>query len=379
MDEISILYDNFRRLSSQFLEKGCAINGTPLSLEEIQNMSWQNFANEVQKCMPQKLYKYFPNKTDEKSKTNYSIQALKNNTVFLQSPDEFDDIYDSEFSISFEEYERFRLIDCCARCGIEIDKQRTTYEIGTALCAAIKESYDTHGDFKHIFKNHSCENEQLANIIFCNEISTAMKKYDDIGLAIKNLLSNEYTDYLSKLKNTFRVSCFTTTPYSQLMWGGAYADFHRGFCIEYTVLHDDAYNKILYSLFPLIYSKKRTNIAEKLVSNKDKTFTKEYLQNIYFNGVLRKSLDWAFQNEWRLLLPSQINMKTDDYNIKFFPITKVFLGNRMLPEEKKKIIDICHEKNIPYVGVTKASDKFEMQDCKILCEHCPQFVGRNIP
>ena len=33
------------------------------------------------------------------------------------------------------------------------------------------------------------------------------------------------------------------------------------------------------------------------------------------------------------------NKKEADYNVKFFPITKVFLGNRMSSDKRKEIID----------------------------------------
>lgn len=36
---------------------------------------------------------------------------------------------------------------------------------------------------------------------------------------------------------------------------------------------------------------------------KGKEITPTDVWNIYFNGVLRKNIDWVFQNEWRLLLP----------------------------------------------------------------------------
>ena len=98
----------------------------------------------------------------------------------------------------------------------------------------------------------------------------------------------------------------------------------------------------------------------------------EMLWDIYSHGVLRKSIDWAFQNEWRLLLP----MRSKDiagYYVRFFPITKVYLGNRMSAAQRKEIIEICHEKNIPYVGVKKNPNVFEMQDCEMMCENCPSL------
>lgn len=157
------------------------------------------------------------------------------------------------------------------------------------------------------------------------------------------------------------------------MWGGAYANCHKGFCIEYTVLpKDEVYKEIFYNLFPMIYCKIRPDMTSRLVMAKDKELTKETLWDIYSHGALRKSLDWAFQNEWRLLLyPHSTNIA--DYNVKFFPITKVFLGNRMQPKNRKKIIEICNRKHIPYIGVKRNSNLFEMQDCEIKCENCPDY------
>lgn len=83
-------------------------------------------------------------------------------------------------------------------------------------------------------------------------------------------------------------------------------------------------------------------------------------------------MDWAFQNEWRLLLPLS-GENISNFNVKFFPITKVFLGNRMRPSSRKKIIDICNRKHIPYIGVKRNAAIFEMQDCEIKCEDCPQY------
>jgi len=45
----------------------------------------------------------------------------------------------------------------------------------------------------------------------------------------------------------------------------------------------------------------------------------------------------------------------------------------MVAEEREKIIDICNKKNIPYIGVKRNPEVFEMQDCEIKCEDCPQY------
>lgn len=160
------------------------------------------------------------------------------------------------------------------------------------------------------------------------------------------------------------------------MWGGSYADCHRGFCAEYTVLPNDPhYQEIFCNLFPMTYCKVRPNMTERLAGFENKEPTREMLWDIYFHGALRKSIDWAFQNEWRLLLPMERNRTTKDYCVPFFLITKVFLGNRMPQAARKEIIEICHERNIPYIGVTRNPDIFEMQECAVKCEYFPNYTG----
>jgi hypothetical protein len=99
------------------------------------------------------------------------------------------------------------------------------------------------------------------------------------------------------------------------------------------------------------------------------TLSTDALWDFYKYGLLCKSIDWKYQNEWRLV--SCDNLLTDSsYNCRFFKIKKVYLGNRMPPEDRIKIIQICKDRGIPYAGVTIASDRFMMNDCAILCEDC---------
>lgn len=377
MDILDLLA-GFRQLAPEFASSYCIVNGTVMNLNEIQNMGYDEFSLRSKINMPLRLYRYYPNKKVKSKETdeeiNYSLQALENNTVFLQSPTEYDDIYDSDINIDYFEYEHLRLIEYCRRCGIEVKMEQSTQEIGDILVKTLWEYYATNGNFDNVFtKTPDSEIEQLANQIFKQKIIIELSNTHDFGLALLKTVQDEYTDYISKLKTTFRTVCFTTTPYSQLMWGGAYADCHNGFCIEYTVLpNDETYREVYHNLFPMIYCKVRPNMTLRLVAAQDKNVTKEILWDIYSHGVLRKSIDWAFQNEWRLLLPLR-SKNVADYNVKFFPITKVYLGNRMAVAEREKIIDICHNKNIPYVGVKRNPAVFEMQDCEIKCEDCPQY------
>lgn len=372
---INDLISSIQTFIPEFNTSYCVINGALMRLDEIENMGYREFWMRSKWNMPKKLYKYFPNiKNNDGEQINYSHLALENNTVFMQSPSKFDDVYDSDIHIEYEEYEKYRLREYCYRSQLNIGSEATSQELGDCFLRWIFDTYQRTHSFDDFFQiKPESEIEELSNQCFCMRLKNEYLKGLDWGAALAKVIRIEYEDYTSYLKTTFRTACFTTTPYSQLMWGGSYADCHRGFCIEYTVLPEDiTYQEIYQNLFPIVYCKARPNITERIVAYKDKPPTEENLWDIYFHGALRKSIDWAYQNEWRLLLPIG-RAKETNYNVAFFPITKVFLGNRMTYENRKSIIEICHGRNIPYVGVTRNPEYFEMQDCNVLCEDCPQY------
>ena len=74
------------------------INKKSYSKAEVSALSRTDFSLRfMQDEKPHKLYKYFPN--TYRDERNYSIEALKNNTVYLQNPLMFDDPYDSSLFI----------------------------------------------------------------------------------------------------------------------------------------------------------------------------------------------------------------------------------------------------------------------------------------
>lgn len=64
------------------------------------------------------------------------------------------------------------------------------------------------------------------------------------------------------------------------------------------------------------------------------------------------------------------DMLADDYNCAFYPITRVFLGMNMKNDQRREIIEICKRKGIPYVGVVRNNEKYQMMECGKLCEEC---------
>ena len=391
---INTLIQTLQRAIPQIAESCCIVNGAIMNLDEVQNMGYNEYSMRTKLNMPLKLYKYFPNRTtsliDEKSEkpiidektgetkiVNYNIQSLRDNTVFMQSPSLFDDVYDSDISLDYNDYEKIRLLEYCKRCELNVCDSMTTQELGNVLLQYIGETFNATGNLDSVFKSKPVSKiEELSNTCFLLKLKSELIKDGNWSTAIARVIISDFKEYSKHLQNTFRATCFATSPYSQLMWGGSYADCHRGFCVEYTILpNDPQYHNLYLNLFPMIYCKVRPNMTERLAKFENKELTKEILWDIYFHGALRKSIDWAFQNEWRLLLPMEQNLAVKDYCVPFFPITKVFLGNRMPQAARREIIDICHDRNIPYIGVTRNPNIFEMQECAIKCEDCPNYLS----
>lgn len=160
------------------------------------------------------------------------------------------------------------------------------------------------------------------------------------------------------------------------MWAH-YANCHKGFCIEYetpTYSNDSA--DIYHNLYPVVYTDSRKDLSQLSINwNASGKMTNDELWDFYKYCLLSKSLDWKYQQEWRLLSCGDL-ITDNNYNCRFFKIKKVYLGNQMPPDKRKEIIKICKDKGIPYVGMTITPNKFEMKDCENLCENCPRLKNK---
>ena len=359
---------SLRQMAPEFADSYCIINGELMKLDEVLRMGQEEYRTRSVRYMPSKLYKYFSN-TYTENDINYSIQALKDNTVHLEFPKNYDDVFDSEISLEFNEYEDLFIRDYCDRCQIEIG-DKSIPELVYSLQLCLHDAYTKSGDLNNAFiKPSDSENEELSRKLFCLRLQKYLNEFNDFNLALKKIIEESYKECSKDSRDMFMASCFTTLPFSQLMWG-KYANEHKGFCIEYGVLRDDnQYSDLLYNLLPMIYCKTRSGVTRRIYKYQDHKPDDQYLWDLLSNGLLRKSFDWAFQNEWRLLLPKNW-LPGNNQNITFFPITRVYLGNRMPYEERMKIIEICKQKGIPYSGVLRNAKYYEMEACQYSCEDC---------
>lgn len=352
--------------------------------EQIEKLSLADWAVNRITNMPKSLFKYFPNVVDKESGRNYSIEALENNTVYLQSPDKFDDVYDC--SIVFDEYEYSfaRLRYYASYCGFDIEENdywKFIYVFAQKIYERViklqQGGMELENALKQVFKiSEDGTSRDKTHLMFvlemCIELNRNYTKENVWQIAFTGALTSEINFIRKALSENFRIACFSTSPYMNRMWAAQYANNHKGFCIEYKIPeYSKEYLNIFHNLFPVIYSDVRTSVLNECLKYIEDEKDTQLIEDIYKYGVLTKSKDWMEQDEWRLV--SMGTMLADDYNCKFFPIQKVYLGNKMENEERKKVIDICKRKGIAYSGIIHIQDRYELTSCAGLCEQCPRL------
>ncbi len=223
---------------------------------------------------PKKLYKYF-------SFDNYWIDNLKNGTIVFNSTYNFNDPLDSRWSL----------------------------------------------DYKYILKSRFKDVGQGTNFV--------NKFINDIG---KKRLITLYEEDLLYLHDLYRISCFSETPCSNLMWGH-YADKHKGFCLEYDV---EKLTKELPLLLPVVYTENPFDASDILdMRGIDDKFA-------VICPALFKSKDWSYEKEWRMIRFDR-NDEIELYNVPD-AITGVFLGFNTFSsdvcDKVDKLEKIANEMNI---------------------------------
>ena len=330
----------------------CIMCGQIYSLTQLEQLGWENFNNLVHINNPHfRLVRYFRYNEN-------SINNLRDGTVFLNDTENFDDCFDCAVDLEWNKFCEQRLKQYCKYFNIE-DNGLAIEELPYKIAQKLHENVIAKKTIEGMFCETLDELQKATIQKFVLSVFVTVKKSEDWVPAVVEEIQSEYKEFVDMFKH-FKMACFTTSPYLNRMWA---TNNSEGFCIEYEI---DYKSELYVNLFPVIYSQKRNDFSP-MSQNCDKKPTIDYLWQIYFNGLLRKSLHWADQNEWRLI---QYESDKKAKSIPFFKVRKVYIGNKMNAPERKVLIDICKEKGIPYVGIVRKPDSFDLVECPNKCDNC---------
>lgn len=157
-------------------------------------------------------------------------------------------------------------------------------------------------DYEIAFNFPSNFNDPMDSRWFLDYEKIYKERFKDIGEVwdIENIGGKEHfldtiqlnEEDLMYLRDMFYVSCFSTNPYSALMWGH-YAEKHKGFCIEYDVKSLPENMRIL---LPVIYTEKPFDASMIL----DMRGIEDNFAMLC--PYLFKSADWKYEKEWRIFV-----------------------------------------------------------------------------
>ncbi len=265
------------------MEKEFPINPKLVDMESANKIKYEN--------IPTSIFKY-------RTFDDNHIENLKNNTVWLSDPNEFNDPYDSE---------------------VCFDHKKTT-----DLLIKLQD-----------FKNQ-----------------------DVLGLLPKDFISQVSAELTLRMnryyKESIKICSFSKTNKSITMWGH-YAQNHTGYCIEYDLKSLSDKEELKQYLYPVIYSKELFDITEYILSHlEQKNTNKKYMTS----SILYKNIEWEYEEEWRLVFD---NHKHNDKGIYGMPPPKaIYMGAKISKENKLTMLKIAKDKNIPVFEMFLDPSEFRM-------------------
>jgi hypothetical protein len=233
----------------------------------------------------QYLYRYI-----SVSKKIYYEDIFKKHLLFFSSPKDFNDPFDCKTNLSYE--------NC------------TDDELKTFFSKLVKKSYNN-----------------ITVSQFNKNVSVLFNKYKTDPKATKNFLNQAFVEALEVANASLGVLCLSEIPDDILMWSH-YANCHSGIVLQFIknglIKRFSFCEAINYcNSFPSVIDWNETNHSE-----------------MYRHFLLRKSLHWKYEKEWRVLtMPLERKDKPVDRNI-YFPkdiLTGVIMGCQISGEHKKEI------------------------------------------
>ncbi len=161
------------------------------------------------------------------------------------------------------------------------------------------------------------------NVHFLPPMSPAQRLLRQQKLARASMTPEMQAGFKQDIEQRMGVFCASMDPRSQLMWAH-YAAEHRGICIQLAPCEDELFliaNKVVYDKqFPTLVVPTPTGARQ------------EY--------YLHKSLAWAYEKEWRVVLP----LNTCSVTLRPLAISAVILGARTEPDTLELVMALLRER-----------------------------------
>lgn len=278
---------------------------------------------------PAKLYRYreFNNKNHD--------QALREGKIYLATPSGYNDPYDSAYITSAREitnsYYRHALRECLSFnnniAQFTDDEIEAIEKADDPIAALGKKSFEKAGI--PLPENF---HEGLADILTLS-------------------LGQSLGKTMEFMRGSLRICCFSENPSSILMWSH-YADYHKGYCLEYDTIEWTRQTMPLRLFHPVHYTEVRYDATQHWSPpNKPSVHT-------MIAAACTKSLDWAYEKEWRFVAPGGAAERKPW--IDWARPQRIILGAKCDPAERKRLEVVPMLKGVPIVQARLSATAFKI-------------------
>lgn len=340
--------------------------------------------------LPDSLFHYYSNNEEKNNgrKINHSLDALRGNTVYLQSAELYNDPFDCSLRIDPDELGLHALKLLIHSLDFQLNPHIDTINerIDQLYDILQKKLIEPDVAYQRIQNDDIVKNQSLQSWIIClldelyDENRAKIRTKRDSNQIIHDEILSLSTGVSEMVKKNSKIVCFSENKESILMWSH-YANSHKGFCIEYQLPKIVNKNErwaeqlepwetsCLMHLMQVAYFSERpdcTKHACELIEN-EITFDDSF--PLYKYGYLAKSLDWQYEKEWRFIYPPIKKDRESEYplttrwvdtdNFKFFQIKNVYLGCNLTNSDE--IIEAVGSRKIGIYQAKPNSKNYQLE------------------
>lgn len=308
--------------------------------------------------MPVSLFKFLPFNQN-------SIKCIESNSVFMNNPRNFNDPFDCVLCASEKEFLKHYLIEYFIKTD-SVDRNIVTAEELNKL----KSSRCEDTKYGSVYKTFD---SVVFHLGYDADKHETRKGYSEISKVLDRA-RREYENGLEKLRegtvgitSFANINKFKLTAYMEL-WAH-YAQNHEGFCVEYDIsqaINDSHLNAMARGgLLPCSYSAKQVTLNNKKLYKYIEKIPFTLHERVEFEksiilSFLTKSSAWSYENEWRLILPSDI-CEIYGNMIPFFPIKALYIGCRMPTDNREFMYQLAQRKGIEIYNMGLHEYQFELE------------------
>lgn len=289
--------------------------------------------------VPAHLYKY-------RQFTEYHLDALKKDVLWLSSPDWLNDPYEAQVSFDVD------------RVIVEDQSVDDFLKEGRKAQRAIEAGEDWRpGELARPIDAGDWRRRMVSTILQSSDLPDK----EAFAAIVEEWSKEQALAHVKSMSQQFRkgfsVLSLSATANNKLLWAH-YSNSHKGFAIEYdfaSLPYGDLRRRLC---FPVFYTTKLRD-ATRYLAKPGKPFNNLFGQYI----CLVKQDDWAYEKEWRIV--QAIGPEHANFEMPMPKPTAVLLGSRVSSADEETMRQLCKDRSVPLKRMLQRPGTFGLEPMQV--------------